>query len=70
VPPTPGRQSKETAVRFLPPDSEVPELLETGRFRIRPLTIHDLVRDYDAVVTSRQHPWEQFGPVWGGRQRT
>jgi hypothetical protein len=34
----------ETAMRFLPPDFEVPELLETDRFRIRPLTIHDLVK--------------------------
>jgi hypothetical protein len=46
-------QGKETAMRFLPSDFEVPELLETDRFRIRPLTIHDLVKDYDAVMTSR-----------------
>jgi hypothetical protein len=50
---------------FLPPDFDVPELLETSRLRIRPLTIHDLVKDYDAVMTSRQHLWEQFGQAWG-----
>ena len=50
---------------FLPPEFEVPELLETDRFRIRPLTIHDLVKDYDAVMTSREHLWEQFGQAWG-----
>jgi hypothetical protein len=50
---------------FLPPDFEVPELLETDRFRIRPLTIHDLVKDYDAVMTSREHLWDQFGQAWG-----
>jgi hypothetical protein len=49
----------------LPPDFEVPELLETDRFRIRPLTIHDLVKDYDAVMTSREHLWAQFGQAWG-----
>jgi hypothetical protein len=54
----------ETVMRFLLPDFEVPELLETSRFRLRPLTIHDLVRDYDAVMTSREHLWEQFGQAW------
>jgi hypothetical protein len=51
-------------MRFLPPDFDVPELLEIDRFRIRPLTIHDVVKDYDAVMTSRQHLWEQFGQAW------
>jgi|RhiMethySRZTD1v2_1073278.scaffolds.fasta_scaffold537998_2 hypothetical protein len=50
---------------FVPPDFEIPELLETDRFRIRPLTIHDLVKDYDAVMTSREYLWEQFGQAWG-----
>ena len=50
---------------FLPPDFEVPELLETDRFRIRPLTIHDVVKDYDAVMTSREYLWDQFGQAWG-----
>jgi hypothetical protein len=60
-----GRKDKETMMRFLPPDFDVPELLETERFRIRPLTIHDLVKDYDAVMTSREHLWDQFGQAWG-----
>ncbi len=55
-------------MRFLPSDFEVPELLETNRFRIRPLTIHDLVKDYDAVMTSREHLWGQFGQAWGWPQ--
>jgi hypothetical protein len=58
-------QDKETAMSFVPPDFEIPELLETDRFRIRPLTIHDVVRDYDAVMTSRERLWEQFGQAWG-----
>jgi hypothetical protein len=50
---------------FLPSDFEVPELLEAGRFRLRPLTVHHVVKDYDAVMTSREHLWERFGEVWG-----
>ena len=49
---------------FVPSDFEVPELLEAARFRLRPLTVHHLVRDYDAVMTSREHLWERFGEVW------
>ena len=35
---------------FVPDDFEVPELLEHERFRVRPLTVHDVVEDYDAEV--------------------
>lgn len=35
-------------------DFEVPEVLETARLRLRPLTINDAVKDYDAVMTSEQ----------------
>jgi hypothetical protein len=52
-------------MKLLPSDLDVPELLETDRFRIRPLTIHDVVKDYDAVMTSREHLWKQFGQAWG-----
>lgn len=37
---------------FLPGDFEPPKLLETERFRLRPITIHDVVKDYEAVMTS------------------
>ena len=50
---------------FVPSDFEVPGLLETGRFRLQPLTVHHVVKDYDAVMTSREHLWERFGEVWG-----
>ncbi|MGH2532466.1 MAG: hypothetical protein ACRDJW_09180 [Thermomicrobiales bacterium] len=42
--------------RFVPRDFTVPTLVETERFRIRPITIHDVVKDYDAVMTSQEHP--------------
>jgi GNAT acetyltransferase-like protein len=52
-------------VAFLPPDFDPPLLLETERFRIRPITVNDVIRDYDAVMTSREHLWELFGEAWG-----
>jgi hypothetical protein len=50
---------------FLPDGFEVPEGLETSRFRLRQITIHDVVKDYDAVMTSREQLWSQFGDFWG-----
>jgi hypothetical protein len=50
---------------FLPDEFEVPTVLETERFRLRPLTIHDVVKDSDAVMTSRDHLWALFGEEWG-----
>jgi hypothetical protein len=40
----------------------VPLGFETGRLRVRPLTIHDAVKDYDAVMSSRDHLRGVFGP--------
>jgi RimJ/RimL family protein N-acetyltransferase len=42
-------------VPFVPADFAVPEKLETGEFRLRMLTIHDVVKDYDAVMSSIDH---------------
>jgi hypothetical protein len=47
----------------LPPDFEVAELLETGRFRLRPLTVQEVIKDSHAVMTSRDNLWRQF---WAG----
>ncbi len=47
------------------PTPIIPRLLETGRLRLRPLTIHDAVKDFDAVMTSRADIWELFGPGTG-----
>ena len=40
---------------FVPKDYEVPATLETSEFRLRMLTVHDVVNDYDAVMTSLEH---------------
>ena len=47
---------------IVPNDFEVPELLETERLRLRPLTIHDAVRDYDAVMTSEERLRSVYDP--------
>jgi RimJ/RimL family protein N-acetyltransferase len=52
-------------VGFVPSEFKVPVLLEHDRFRLRPISVHDLDNDYDAVMSSRAHLWRQFGQVWG-----
>jgi hypothetical protein len=51
---------------FVPAEFVVPTLLETPQFRLRPLTINDLVKDYDAVMSSIDHLQGIFNeePVW------
>ncbi|MBW4542677.1 MAG: GNAT family N-acetyltransferase [Myxacorys chilensis ATA2-1-KO14] len=40
---------------FIPFDFQVPKTLETSEFRLRMLTIHDVIKDYEAVMTSAAH---------------
>ncbi|MFT5483885.1 MAG: hypothetical protein ACI9GW_002544 [Halieaceae bacterium] len=40
---------------FVPAEFVIPEILETTEFRLRMLTINDLVKDYDAVMSSVEH---------------
>ena len=47
---------------FLPADFEVPTRLETPRLRLRPLTIHDAVKDFAAVMESEAHLKTVFRP--------
>jgi hypothetical protein len=47
---------------FVPADFKVPDLLENQYFRIRMLTVNDVVKDYDAVMTSIEHLRKAFGP--------
>lgn len=57
--------SRGEPMSFLPRDFVVPTLLETEYFRIRPITIHDVIKDFEAVMTSRHHLWNLFGEGWG-----
>jgi len=50
---------------FLPQEFQVPAIVETARFRMRSITIHDAFKDYDAVMSSREHLWSRFGEIWG-----
>lgn len=45
---------------FLPSDFTVPDTLENEHFRIRMLTVNDVVKDYDAVMTSIDHLKEMY----------
>ena len=47
---------------FVPPTCAVPATLETAEFRLRMLTVHDVVKDYDAVITSVEH----LKTIWPG----
>ncbi len=49
-------------MRFVPADFKVPETLETAEFRLRMLTVNDVVKDYDAVMSSVDH----CRTVWPG----
>ena len=48
--------------KFVPDSVIIPTGIETKDFRIRILTINDLVKDYDAVISSVDHLRGVFGP--------
>ncbi|MGD1856089.1 MAG: GNAT family N-acetyltransferase [Leptolyngbyaceae cyanobacterium] len=47
---------------FVPSDFEIPAVLETDEYRLRMLTVNDVVKDLDAVVTSAEHLKGIFPP--------
>jgi hypothetical protein len=47
---------------MVPPEFTVPLLLEHPLFILRPLLISDVVKDYDAVMSSVEHLQGVFGP--------
>jgi len=40
---------------FVPADFKVPDTLQNEQFRIRMLSVNDVVKDYDAVMSSIEH---------------
>ena len=48
---------------FLPSDFKIPVSFENEQFRIRKLTVNDVVKDYAAVMTSLPHLQSMF-PHW------
>jgi len=49
--------------RLVRPDFDVPAGLETSEFRLRMLTVNDLVKDYDAVMSSVEHLKSTFSII-------
>lgn len=49
---------------FVPAEFEVPEVLETERFRLRMLTVNDVVKDFEAVTTSKEHLQKVWDSEW------
>ena len=46
---------------LIEPGTDLVTLVETERFRIRPMTVHDAIRDYEAVATSPKELGAAFG---------
>lgn len=47
---------------IVPDNFDVPQVLETASMRLRPLTINDAVKDYDAVMTSEERLRNVYDP--------
>ena len=41
--------------KFISTNFQIPEVLETDKFRLRMLTVNDVKKDYDAVMTSIEY---------------
>ena len=52
----------QSSTPFVPKEFKIPKKLETKEFRLRMLTVNDVVKDYDAVMTSVDH----LRTVWPG----
>ena len=46
-------------------DFEVPKVLGTEKFRVRMLTLTELVKDYDAVMSSAEHLQQTYSAITG-----
>ena len=57
-----GTVAAESPYPFVATDFDVPAMLETKHFRLRMLTVGDVVKDYDAVISSAEH----LQSVWPG----
>lgn len=46
------------------PEFALPTTLETDHFRLRMLTVNDVDKDFEAVISSKQHLHDIWGPGW------
>jgi len=49
---------------WLLPPFAIPTGYRTESYVVRPLTIHDAVKDFDAVMATRDTLWARFGAGW------
>lgn len=54
----------ESNYPFVKADFDIPEVLETSQYRLRMLTINDVVKDYDAVMSTTRHLQKLWGSDW------
>ena len=47
--------SERSKICFVADEFAVPDGLETSEFRLRMLTLNDVIKDYDAVMSSAEH---------------
>ncbi len=50
-----GPSRAQSLTPFVPGEFEIPQQLKTQEFKLRMLTVNDVVKDYDAVMTSVEH---------------
>jgi hypothetical protein len=55
LPTRPAMNMSTQVLPFVPIDFAIPAKLETEEFRLRMLTVNDVVKDYDAVMSSFDH---------------
>jgi hypothetical protein len=56
---------------FVPIEFAIPQSLETAQFRARMLTVNDVVKDYDAVMTSIDHLQKMYASTeWPTKELT
>jgi hypothetical protein len=51
-------------MRLIPLEHPIPSGIDHDRFRLRILTVDDLIKDYEAVMSSAERLRERF-PYWG-----
>ena len=49
---------------FVTKSFAVPLTAEAAHFHLRALSIDDVVKGYEVVMTSREHLWCRFGEIW------
>lgn len=55
--------TEDQVIPFIPKGFVAPARLETNEFRLRMLTVNDVVKDYDAVMSSVEH----CKTIWNGK---